>query len=348
MEDKYYKKYLKYKLKYLELKQSGGGLKTIIFGIESKEWYKRIINNEILIELTKNIEEFTKEIEEFTQKSRQLTDTQKKEISDKHKEDILYIEDQLVKYLFIHLKREFKTNKEKNISINEIYKIFCNTINNYHKYFNPDPITTKINQLTKDTIKIINNANHEELIKHLDIIKTPLLKKTIDLYFKHLNNYIENDIIPSMLYHTCLGPREPREIYGDEALDLLTQLDNDIIINRNSQSLLKENIESMKNKLINILNKIIEKNIHDPYFNDLKTKIPVSKFNVIIQLINNNYSDNFINKSELKYNNQKTYNKYYNKYESNISHTLNFARLDFKLLKSTISNYLQIVYNYFI
>jgi hypothetical protein len=173
IQDEHYKKYIKYKTKYLELKEQSGGGGVITF-FKSEE--EKIYGEKIDIKKTLNI---------FKTHNTSLWDIEK------------YLTNIIFQELY---KKYFDNNEEqkKNIII-ELYKIICNTINNYYEYFKNKDISKK------HTIEENNKNNLTQLIKHLDNIKTPLLKQIVELYFTMLNNHIKKDFkdIPVIIYNTC-------------------------------------------------------------------------------------------------------------------------------------------------
>jgi hypothetical protein len=196
IEDEYYNKYIKYKTKYLELKQSnqsGGWNFSFIFPKEKPYG----INYNFFLTEYKKLEE--------------------KKIT-KPDELIFWTEKLLFEYILPKLYDFFENKKDednKNNIIN-VYNVFCYTKKIYIDYNN------NVNKTSKEIIIQNNNNNKDEIINYLDKTFTSQnvnnsnnknntdknnfenqLKAIINSYYINLNEYITDDKKHKFIYDTC-------------------------------------------------------------------------------------------------------------------------------------------------
>jgi len=197
IDDEHYKKYIKYKTKYLELKEhsGGGNFFKFLFNIfksknKTEETSSPSLKN---IDVKNNIQLF-------------ISDISKDKV--KVKDKIKKIEDNLLNVLLIELM-------DNKLAV-DIYKQICNTILNYQEYF-----YLNVNNLNIKTQNIINSKKSknkkkipyitidvlqincienilvaQEKINNL-IYKLPNLKdlkKLITIYFNYVYESIDNNI----------------------------------------------------------------------------------------------------------------------------------------------------------
>jgi hypothetical protein len=191
MEDIHYNKYIKYKTKYLELKEQRGS------GLDVRKWFSKKFNNKIKEEENpvKQIEEkdIFGEIFDELIKQKLLIHRRFHFEKDSLSLQIYLLEIFLFNKILPHLYIYKNTTKyQQNIII--IYKSFCNAINTCHKN------TYREEQNIKE-IKIFNNELQLSIIiMYLDNIKkeygidSPVLKETILMYFSSLDYCINNEI----------------------------------------------------------------------------------------------------------------------------------------------------------
>jgi hypothetical protein len=164
MEDIHYNKYIKYKTKYLELKEQRGS------GIG--EWFK-IKEEKIFENNFDNLKEYKSFINTYLNNEGDISNfIYKLEV---------FLLDKILPQLYIYNN---KTDYQQ-IIIN-IYKSFCNTINTYYR--------------SNENIEEILKIHRSQINKGLDKINTsykidlPVLRSTISLYFQLLNYCIQQNI----------------------------------------------------------------------------------------------------------------------------------------------------------
>jgi hypothetical protein len=212
IQDEHYKKYIKYKTKYLELKeQSGRGLfrnpevyEKIQSGGESKSFMEQIFD--FLFSQEGKIYD-TYYLSLNDSKSR-LANTPDSDKIDKIDKAIFGIESIVSQFILPRLYVYPNIDKNKII---QIYKVFCQNIDEYRNHLKLDVMT----QNNTKTNIINNNNNHKkQLLGYLDNIRLPLLKETIELYYSKLNERIEKNVKFTIELNIC----ESNQLYIDYTL----------------------------------------------------------------------------------------------------------------------------------
>ena len=285
IEDIYYKKYLKYKLKYLELKQNGGGLKYWFkntFTPDKEEIYGK--EQYDLIEI--KIKSFEIEDKEIEKKEKKDTNYKK---NNEYKKIMLKKILDIEEYLLNTLLPVLYTLNTNDVFIN-VYKEISNTIINYREYF----YLHSNKQITIENI-IQAKQNIEEYLNSLKISKFLNLRKIIKLYFKYVNDFIQN--CDSFTYNSSYVNHS----YDDEKTDpcLFTYIDNNIIKFENNSIFEMINID-ISNKLKNIYDFTSETIINEK-IDTLKNKRIETFYNIkkllklqVLYTFKNNNKDNNI------------------------------------------------------
>jgi hypothetical protein len=173
MEDIHYNKYIKYKTKYLELKEQRGSGSRIGSGIG--EWFSALFR-------TQEEKIFGAYFDLLKKHQTSLTD-----INHIPQNQTYYTEQFLLPFILPQLYI-YKNIIDYQQTIINIYKSFCNTINTYRSGQNiKEILSNNVLQLS------IINTNLDN-IKSSYKIDLPVLKKTISLYFQFLNTCIEKNI----------------------------------------------------------------------------------------------------------------------------------------------------------
>jgi len=189
IQDIHYNKYIKYKTKYLELKEQSGGIGESMYGNQYEE-----IKTKILLFDSKYKEQKTLE-KEINNETNYISKHVKK---NKYKTtmitNIVSIEDYLLNTLLPEL---YTININNNIVFIKIFKDISKTIINYREYFYSiknykpiylDSIKKKIKQYEKNIETNLNNLN-SKLFKF--VLNYKKLRKIIEIYFKNVNNSIQ-------------------------------------------------------------------------------------------------------------------------------------------------------------
>jgi hypothetical protein len=188
IQDIHYNKYIKYKTKYLELKELSGGKDENMYGNQYKE-----IKTKILL-FESNYKNINKLEKDFNNEKNETSKHKKYNIYKTNMiTNIVSIED----YLLNTLLPELYTINSNDVFI-KIFKDISKTIINYREYFYLiknykqiylDSIKKKIKQYEKNIKTNLDSLN----LKKFNFVSNNFkkLRKIIEIYFKNVNNSIQ-------------------------------------------------------------------------------------------------------------------------------------------------------------
>jgi uncharacterized protein YqfB (UPF0267 family) len=311
IEDIHYNKYIKYKKKYLELKQSGGMFFKSTEQIEEEKLYDKDLLDEIKDKINdlKNLYLLYK------------------------KTDINIADIENIKTDILNLLTKIK-NKTNINELDEIIEIMDKIYPNGLEYNN------------QNNINFFNNFKNNEKFKNLqnyienNFNKFPLLKKIFILYYKFFKI---NFVSPIVIYNNKLlipkifktkDENEEEQLYG---IDLLKKI---ILKKKELKNILY--IESLNNEEISYISiskiKYVKKIILD-LLRQIKEKITNSELDEIIEIINRNYPDEVDNKEY--YEDKNRLSKFITDIKRNFKKLENISK--FPLLKKIFDYYYKLL-----
>jgi hypothetical protein len=281
MEDIYYNKYIKYKTKYLELKeQSGTGFfyssNEEIYGPNYEQLNKCIILTEVIKEIINIIEiEFIKKIikrEDRTQVLQTIVDEEIKEIKEiinnniKEKEEVQknnIKKLEKIKKIIINSKIDKLSKKENkhlsNIRLNNIVSVLNNIEEVLFDSLFNNTILPKIYEIFKEKFEAVEIKI--KMIKNPESTKTKKLEAKKATYDKNMN-------MITTVYNTfCIVMQDYYNYYN-------SYYDN-IIIKNYEDYYNSEKVEEKSKKTDIIIKNTENKNILIKSLNDIQPKVPL-------------------------------------------------------------------------